>query len=146
MHRVTIYIETDSACPRKMPRQTAAIIECETVKGPAQIGMFRETETTYQRAMLQALIGALEKLNQTCEIEVCMGDGFIENSVKLHLPVWRMHEFKNSKGEDIKNREEWGQLTQLLDRHLLTFTIGRHTYTDWMIREMDKRKNETEKI
>lgn len=60
---VKIFIESSIAGPCVKDGWYAAIIECQTSKGPATMGLSgMEKETTYYRSILLAILMALKKL------------------------------------------------------------------------------------
>lgn len=141
IYRVNIYIETGSRCFQKKKRQYAVILECETAKGIATKGKFKETDATYHQAVLQAMAEGMEMLNRSCEAEIHIQDEFITNSVENCLDAWITNDFRNPKGEEIKNREEWSRFARLRQKHLVTVRCGKHAYTDWMLTEMRRKKD-----
>ena len=65
---------------------------------------------------------------------------YLISSFQNHLTKWEENGYKNAKGEDIKNQDEWQQISKLKKRHSVTFIqIKRHSYSMWMMEEAKKR-------
>lgn len=145
MQQVKIYIETDNTSPAKRNRQYAVILECDTAMGPAQKGFFGYRKATYHQIILVAMAEALNKLNRSCEVEIYTRNEFVVNAAERNLDQWRKNGFKNVKGEDIKNKEEWAALAGMKEKHLIRLACGEHQYSGWMLGEMERRKDVQEK-
>lgn len=42
--------------------------------------------------------------------------------------------------EKIKNQEDWKALWEVIQEHEVNVQVGKHTYSDWILREMEERR------
>lgn len=146
MFEVNIYLETSLKGPGTRQGWYAAILEYRTQKkyGIETREIFGwESEITYHRSVLLAFLKSLKRLNKECILTVFTDSVYLGNNFTSNLSNWERNGFKNAKGEDIKNKEEWQQIVTLSKRHEITFVrVKRHQYSLWMIEEAMKRMKE----
>lgn len=113
MKEVKIYIETSLAGPCVKDGWYAAILECQTAKGPATKGFVgMEEKTTYNRSALLAAVKALQKL-KPCRAVIYTNCAFIINTFENgRLEDWRRAEWRKASGEEVKNKELWQQFLE----------------------------------
>lgn len=141
MQTVHIYVETDITAPRPVQRYVGYVLECMTVSGKTGTReRFQKKTGTYHQAILEALIEAVERINQSCEVHIHTQDTFVLDMIGKNLSLWAGNEFRNSKGELVKNHSLWSRLWTLLQRHLIETERGEHPYLNWMQSEMMKRR------
>lgn len=118
MQEVKIYIETSIQGPCVKDGWYAAIMECETKKGPAQAGFVdMEKDTTYHRSTLLAAVKALQRL-KPCKVTIYTNSSFVANMTKQKKPeAWQRCEWKNSKGRDVEHKDLWQQYIDEEKRH-----------------------------
>ena len=51
---------------------------------------------------------------------------------------WQKNGWRNAKGKAVKNADLWQKVLEQLDTHLYTFTDEPHTYSQWMIDELER--------
>lgn len=139
MFEVHIYIETDSHIPRISDKRYGYVLECHTAAGIRTRGDFGKISGTYHKATLIAMIEAMKRLNQTCEVHIHTSDTFVLNMMDYNLERWAGNGFKTGKGEPVTNPEEWKQLWILKRQQLITTVPGNHEYSEWLIDEMKRR-------
>ena len=54
------------------------------------------------------------------------------------LPEWADNDFV-SNGKPVANQEEWRAVWEKIKIHKASTCIGKHSYTDWMLAEMEER-------
>lgn len=146
MKRVNIYIAVNSANTRKSKKRYGYILECEIGGAAYTREGFGECEETYHGATLRALNGALERINQTCEVHIHTENTFVLNMMEKNLGKWAGNEFRTSKGKPLENQEEWMQLWQQFVKHLMVEEPGRHAFSNWLQELMADNKRFEEKM
>ena len=143
---VHIYIETDSTSPRTMSRNYGYVLECVHLGKPKTRAGFGRTEGSWNKAVLQALLEALGRLNRPCEVHIHAMNEYVLCMLEKNLEHWAAMGFIGSKGKPVANREEWEKLWQLGQEHLLLTEPagpGRHEYSRWLLDEMGRRSCES---
>lgn len=152
MDEVRSYIETSLRGPCLKDGWYAAVIECETKKGPATVGLVgMERETTYYRTTLLAIVEAIKRLKRPCRIEICTYCQFVKGIYEQNLlESWHREEWKKSSGEDVENKELWQQFFDEVKRMggdgKIRFRYSKcNDYRDLMRRMIAKNQEEARK-
>lgn len=86
--------------------------------------------------------GRLSRFHSSSEICVHTKDTFVASRV-LKISDLAAGGFKDTKGNDIKNADEWrmvyGPINQL--KLVVSSSVGTHSYSQWLQEEMIKRGN-----
>lgn len=138
MKEVKIYIETSLAGPCVKDGWYAAVLECQTAKGPATKGFVgMEEKTTYNRSTLLAVVKALQKL-KPCQVLIYTNCAFIINTFENgRLEDWRRSEWHKASGEEVKNKELWQQFLEEEKRvGKIGFRFSKHHDYRPLLREM----------
>ena len=114
MKTVTIY--TDGACSGNPgPGGWGAILEWNGVEKELSGG---ENPTTNNRMELLAVISALEKLNQSCIVELYSDSKYVIDSLtKGWLDSWIKNGWRKADKKPVLNIDLWERLLPLLDKH-----------------------------
>lgn len=114
MKRVTIY--TDGACSGNPgPGGWGAILEWNGVEKELSGG---ENPTTNNRMELLAVISALEKLNQSCVVELYSDSKYVIDSLtKGWLDSWIKNGWRKADKKPVLNVDLWERLLPLLGKH-----------------------------
>ena len=56
------------------------------------------------------------------------------------MEIWAREDF-----EKIKNQEDWKALWEVIQEHEVNVQVGKHTYSDWILREMEERREKNGK-
>lgn len=81
-----------------------------------------ERKATINSNMLVALIESIKLLNRPCIIDIYTESEYVIEPVrKGWLNTWEKAGWKNAKGQEVKNKEEWRQLKYLLAPHTIKF-------------------------
>lgn len=142
MFETKIYITTDNISPKAAEKYYGYVLEC-IVSGETRTREgFGKITGTYHKTVLTALAEALNRFNQPCEICIRTEDEFVLSMLKSNLTVWAENGFLNSKGKPVANQAEWMRIWSLSKKHIIRTKPGRHEYTDWIQREIQKRKEQ----
>lgn len=140
MKTAHIYIATDSSSPKVAERHYGYVLECE-VSGEARTREgFGEITGTYNQATLAALVEALGRFRQGCELHIHTENTFVLGMICRNLKTWAGNGFLTSKGKAVANREEWEEVWRLSREHLIAAEPGGHSYSGWLLEEIRKRK------
>ena len=117
-------IYTDGACSGNPgPGGWAALILCENKRVTLSSS---DRYTTNNRMELLAAIRAIDWCikNKYKKIEIYSDSAYVVNSInKEWIKKWKRNFWKNSKGDDVKNRDLWELLNEQLHdlSHVITF-------------------------
>jgi len=144
MQEVKIFIETTLAGPCVKDGWYAAMLECQTKKGPATMWLAgMEEKTTYYRSILLAAILALRKL-KPCRAIIYTRCSYI-------IGIYgRDTEWKKPTGEDVKNKDLWQQFLDEIDRlggkEKIAFQFSKsHVHKDFLVGKMREMQAGAEK-
>ncbi len=114
MKTVTIY--TDGACSGNPgPGGWGAILEWNGVEKELSGG---ENPTTNNRMELLAVISALEKLNQSCIVEIYSDSKYVIDALtKGWLTSWIKNGWRKADKKPVLNVALWQRLLPLLEKH-----------------------------
>ena len=104
--KVNIYLETDKQCQARVQRRYGYVIEAVFAGRTETREGFGNSSSTYHQCNLQALIEALSRIRSTCEVCIYTRDTFVTSRV-LRISDLAAGAFKDTKGKDIKNADEW---------------------------------------
>ena len=139
MHKLMIYIECEPRCLRESNKMFGYIrVEPDGTKRRAVNGGM----TTWHRAVLVSLRGALARNDDSYELHIYSDDGYVLNNVvNGNLDHWAEHGFKNRAGQLIKNHDLWQEIYRLTRGQKVIVHVGGHCYSD----VLRKRFEEVEK-
>lgn len=104
--KVNIYLETDKQCQACIQRKYGYVIEIMYHGQIVTREGFGCVVSTYHQCNLQALAEALSRFHSSSEICVHTKDTFVASRV-LKISDLAAGGFKDTKGNDIKNADEW---------------------------------------
>ena len=118
MKEVTIY--TDGACSGNPgPGGWGAILIYGENKKEISGGA---NETTNNIMEMTAVIEALKLLKSPCEVKLYSDSAYVVDAFnKKWVDSWQKNGWKNSKKEEVKNKELWETLIELTKVHEVTF-------------------------
>ena len=138
MQKVDIYLETDSIQQAAAKRKYGYVMAV-TYKGKLETREgFGQIEGTYHQSILRALCEALNRMRIPCEITIHSRNAHVMAHVQKIKEMEEMN-FKDSKGNDIRNHEFWRNISRQAKTHKLMTQYGHHEYTTWLQDEMRKR-------
>ncbi len=116
---MVVEIFTDGAC-RGNPGVGGwgAILRCNDqekhLKGACQ-------DTTNNRMELMAAICALESLKKPCEVNLTTDSKYVRDGITAWLPNWKIRNWRNSKNQEVKNKDLWQRLDQVVQKHKISW-------------------------
>lgn len=154
MFRVNIYLETSLKGPLVRDGWYAAVLEytSKSKKTITREDFGKQSNTTYHRQAVCALIESLKRLNASCIVNIYSDSIYLKNGIEENLKTWKANGWINAKGEPIKNIQEWKEVARLISGHKVRFhKVKRHIYSAWMLQEaighpFSKTKSENKAI
>lgn len=118
MKRVTIY--TDGACSvNPGPGGWGCVLIFNGVE--KEFSGF-ENDTTNNRMEMLAVIQALSKLKEPCEIDLYSDSAYVVNAfIKDWITSWPQRDWKNAEKKPVKNVDLWKQMLELVNTHKVTW-------------------------
>lgn len=142
--KVSIYTYTTIRGPAKRTGAIGYLMVVETSKGQvSRNGTESVGECSGNRAALLAVLYALRRLTKPCELVIYTDSAYVANGITGDAVKWQQAGWKNSKGEDTANREEWEECLRLLSGHRTEVTCGKiHEYYFWLRNETRRKAGE----
>ncbi len=110
-----VKIFTDGACSGNPgPGAYCAIIK---YKNHEKVITGYEKSTTNNRMELMAVISALKSIKRPCRIKVFTDSQYVAKGMTQWIFNWIKNNWKNSKKEDIQNKDLWQELYKLSQKH-----------------------------
>lgn len=147
MKKVEIYIETTIKGPVVKDGKYAAALVFTKSTGESEDRFVtgKEADTTFNRSILLAMIQALEKFTEACNITFHMGNSYIKNMVEAGNPEkWKRAEWKRMQGKEVKNKDLWELYLEKSGKfsHRIEFAWSKaHEYSG-ILQEMMKGERE----
>ncbi len=118
MKKVVIY--TDGACSGNPgPGGWGTILMYEENKKEISGG---KKDTTNNVMEITAVIEGLKLLKYPCDVEIYSDSAYVVNAFNQNwITGWKRNGWRNSKGENVKNRELWEELEELRKAHKVKF-------------------------
>lgn len=129
MKEVTIY--TDGACSGNPgPGGWGAVLFYGEHRKEMSGG---EPGTTNNRMELLAVIEALGKLKEACQVKVYSDSAYLVNCFQQNwLRNWQRNGWKNSKGQPVENQDLWKRLIALMENHRVEYIkVKGHSDNVW---------------
>lgn len=76
-----------------------------------------DPQTTNNRMELLGAIAGLEALKRPCLVHLTTDSQYVCKGITEWIHSWRKKGWKNSKKEEVANRDLWERLLKLTDRH-----------------------------
>ena len=113
MKQVIIY--TDGAC-RGNPGQGGwgALIQYEGTEKEVYGGV---AETTNNQMELSAAIQGLKALKEQCNVDLFTDSKYVMDGITKWIHNWKKNNWKTAAKKEVKNKELWQQLDQLMEHH-----------------------------
>lgn len=144
MKKINIYSYVTVKGPGKKDGSFTYLLEFETAKGNATLTKQGEVkEASETRANLQILIEALGRIKERCEVTIYTDYTGLKIAVEEWLQEWKKNQWKNAKGKEIANKEEWQKIAYLLGEHQIIIKSNEaHSYREWIKTETEKKEKE----
>lgn len=144
MQSVNIYLETNIKGLKQTEGYISYVLEYKCSNGTivTREEFIKLYNATANQAYLKACILAIQRLNKPCKVNIYCGSSYLVNAVnKQWLSEWEKNNWKNAKGADIKNMEQWQQLYKEWIKHSVEFIlVDKHEYSHWQQEEIKKRE------
>lgn len=137
MKQAHIYLATDSGAVMYMPRKAMYLITADGTD--TRRSGVAGTTATRNGALLEALAEALDCLKPGASVTIHAERNWVGNMTVRCLPGWAKRNFKCADGTDIKYRALWERVWAKVKDMTVTVEDRQHEFTDWMLREMEKR-------
>lgn len=144
MRKVTLYIECGSTYIGKKPRLSGYVLEYITQGLPVTGQAFREGLGTYNQEYLLTIVDTLAHIREPVELLICGSNRFVLNMIRDRLKIWAEHDFI-SNGKPVVNKDEWQDVWEKIKQHKVSVQIGKHSYSSWLLTEMEGKRNEKPK-
>jgi ribonuclease HI len=113
MKQVIIY--TDGACRGNPgPGGWGALIKFETAEKEIFGG---QPDTTNNQMELSAAIEGLAVLKEPCSVELFTDSKYVMDGITLWIQNWKKNNWRTAAKKDVKNKELWQKLDQLISQH-----------------------------
>ena len=113
MKEVIIY--TDGACRGNPgPGGWGALIKFDTAEREIFGG---QNNTTNNQMELSAAIEGLSILKEPCDVELYTDSKYVMDGITQWIQNWKKNNWKTSAKKEVKNKELWQQLDQLMSYH-----------------------------
>lgn len=141
--KVDIYIETSSQFQGKVERKCGYVLSTQLRGREETRKHFGTVSGTYHQAVLLTITDALEHMTRPCKICIHTRDLYVGSRLEK-LTEMAGSGWLDSKGQPIKNKEEWQQvykaMNALPDPHEITAKTEKHSYSMWLREEMKHRE------
>jgi len=131
-----VIIYTDGACSGNPGKGgwAALLIHNDNKK---EISGYSEL-TTNNKMELQAVIESLKKLKRKCDVELYTDSVYVKDGITKWIHNWKKNNWKNSKKEEVKNKELWTELDKLTELHKIEWKWVKGHEDDIMNNRVDE--------
>ena len=113
MKQVIIY--TDGACRGNPgPGGWGALIKYDSVEKTIFGG---QANTTNNQMELSAAIEGLAILKEPCNVEIFTDSKYVMDGITQWIQNWKKNNWRTAAKKDVKNKELWQKLDQLITQH-----------------------------
>ena len=113
MKQVIIY--TDGACRGNPgPGGWGALIKFESAEKEIFGG---QPDTTNNQMELSAAIEGLAALKEPCSVELFTDSKYVMDGITQWIQNWKKNNWRTAAKKDVKNKELWQKLDQLITEH-----------------------------
>lgn len=97
------------------------------------------------KAELTILLKALKRLRKQCDVVIYGLNNYTVSGINEWAETWLAAGWKNKKGKDIANKEEWQEVMEYLVKYNIATSSEENSYSRWMVEQTEKereKKNE----
>lgn len=141
MQKVNIYIKTSVRGPAIRKCAMYMYVIKTVINGKEFIRNGKKTleNVTENQATLEAIIHALMRFRQNCEITINTECEHVLNSCRNFWPQqWEKNDWKKANGKPVKNAELWQQYLNVSRGHIISWTDEQNEFSKWMEYEFKK--------
>ena len=115
-------IYTDGACKNNPGKGGWAFVMLNESDKEVDEGFGSVKESTNQRMEMQAVISGLEKTDLKESVEIYSDSAYVVNCFNNNWMVgWKENGWKNRKNQDVKNKDLWVEMDDLVSNRSVTF-------------------------
>lgn len=143
MEKINLYVHTDIKGKRTALGHYIYVLEFMTSRGPATLTAKEEVEDcTNKKAELRAINSALKRLTKPCAVLIHAENVNLLAALQNEwYRKWEEDGWKNSRGLEIEDTEEWQEFSGLMkENELLGAVKDDHSYLSWMVSECEKEE------
>lgn len=140
MFKVNLYTKVMPGDAKKAKKYLGYILSCvgrEEKENVEEIVVLEDA--TYHEANLRAIVCALRRLNQSCEVHIYSEDRFVMSMIENNLSKWQQNDFYTTRGTKVENEEEWREYWRLSRGQLIRLHVGEHEYTERIMEDIKRR-------
>jgi len=117
----TIHLYTGVTCRHSTGVGSWSVILCwrHHVKIMGQ----KATGMTANQLYITAVIEGLSGLTKQFPVEVHTHSGYLRDGASTWLAGWKKRNWRTREGGEVSNKEKWQELSRLLDKHDVRFTL-----------------------
>lgn len=140
---VNIYMYQTIRGPGKKAGSYTFILETIIKGKPATLTVTDTLEPMSEnKAELTILLKALKRLRKECDVVVYGASNYIITGLNEWLESWEASDWKNKKGKDIANMNEWKKVRDFMKAYRITTSSDKHSYSQWIEEETQKKERQ----
>lgn len=144
MYQINMYLETSIRGVRATTGWYGYILEYIMRNGEPYLHeeYGREIDITPHQLALISFLEALEQVNKDSEITVFSDSAYLRSGYTRYLQDWKTNGWKTAKGDEVKNKVLWQQISKKTVRHVIRFEPAwPHKYKTQMVSKLMERKS-----
>lgn len=145
MQKVDVFIQTTAKGPAIKKHTEYMYVLKIVINGKEFIRNGKGTleNVTENQATLQAIIHALMRFHENCEIRINTSCEHVLNSCRNAWPQqWEKAGWTKANGKEVKNADLWQQYLNVSRGHVISWSDEPHDFTKWMEYELKKMEAE----
>lgn len=149
MYEVNIYISTMAKGVRAATGYWSYVLETVWNGETKTVEDVRsETMATTNILNLMALYRALERMKKPSQIKVYTDRGYLAGPINNNwLDAWEHNDWKNAKGEPVKNADIWKAIWQQSMEHEVSVeVVESHPYKSWQQEQLKKYEKKCKNV
>lgn len=101
-----------------------------------------DVEGTKSKCQLLVMKSALKRFKRPSNLHIFVDDNLLLREVIEFLPRWNSNGWKTTMGTEVRNKELWQQVWELLKCHVYELEYSKdHKYYKWQQFEAERRMN-----
>lgn len=138
MFKTHIYLAVDSVTPRETVKKYAYILAMDGKR--KTIGHHGSSKGTYHNVVLIAVLDALGRFTQNCEITIHSEDCYVLGMLQNNLDHWEENGYMTARGKPVRDADLWKQIQKYRKFQKILVEPGTHKYCEDLQKEMERRK------
>jgi ribonuclease HI len=137
-------ITTINSFVKSVPGISGFMLEAEYRGETITLHDFTHVKANKETSETIALLMALNHLQKPCDVELYSSTNLASSRLNTGvLHKWKDNDWKNSRGDIIKNAELWDKLLEVFEKNVISLVNTRtdhHSYTNWMLDYIEKNE------